>query len=123
MKLDELLSKANDTITVRRVYGEPYEKDGLTVIPAAVVTGGGGGGSGHDEKGESGEGAGFGMAGRPAGAFVIKDGQVTWRPAVDPNRLIAIVGLVVAAYLVSRPRFFRAKARAVREISRARRHH
>ena len=37
MKLDELLSKANDTITVRRVYGEPYEKDGLTVIPAAVV--------------------------------------------------------------------------------------
>src|SRR6478752_6102098 len=68
MKLDELLSKANDTITVRRVYGEPYEKDGLTVIPAAVVTGGGGGGSGHDEKGESGEGAGFGMAGRAAGA-------------------------------------------------------
>ncbi len=66
---------------------------------------------------------GFGMAGRPAGAFVIKDGQVIWRPAVDPNRLIAVIGLVVAAYLISRPRFFRAKARAVREISRARRHH
>ncbi len=63
------------------------------------------------------------MAGRPAGAFVIKDGQVIWRPAVDPNRLIAVIGLVVAAYLVSRPRSFRAKARAVREISRARRHH
>lgn len=122
MKLDELLSKANDTITVRRVYGEPYVKDGLTVIPAAVVTGGGGGGSGNDEKGERGEGAGFGMAGRPAGAFVIKDGQVSWQPAVDPNRFVAVIGLVVAAYLISRPRLLRAKARAVREIRRARRH-
>jgi hypothetical protein len=63
------------------------------------------------------------MAGRPAGAFVIKDGQVTWRPAVDPNRLVAVIGLIVAAYLVSRPRLFRAKARAVREMRRARHHH
>ena len=41
MKVDELISKAKDSITVKRVYGEPYEKDGLTVIPAALVVGGG----------------------------------------------------------------------------------
>jgi hypothetical protein len=79
MTLDELMSKAKDAITVKRVYGEPYEKGGVTVIPAAMVAGGGGGGSGSDESGGNGEGGGFGMGGRPAGAFVIKDGEVTWR--------------------------------------------
>jgi hypothetical protein len=50
------------------------------------------------------------VAGRPAGAFVIKDGQVSWRPAVDPNRIITMVGLVVIAYVLSRPRLARARA-------------
>ena len=40
MKVDELISKAKDSITVKRVYGEPYVQDGLTVIPAALVAGG-----------------------------------------------------------------------------------
>ena len=82
--------KARDAITVSRVYGEPYEKDGLTVIPAARVSGGGGGGSGKDEKGGDGSGGGFGVSGRPAGAYVIRNGDVTWRPAVDPNRIVAV---------------------------------
>jgi len=110
MKVTEVLSAAKDAITVKRVYAEPYEKDGLTVIPAAVVRGGAGGGTGHDDKGQDGEGGGFGMIGRPAGAFVVKDGQVDWRPAIDPNRIVAMVGLVVIAYLLSRPRMARARA-------------
>lgn len=112
MKVNEILSQAKDAITVSRVYGEPFEKDGVTVIPAAIVGGGGGGGSGHDDKGESGEGGGFGMGGRPAGAFVVKDGQVAWRPAVDPNRIFLTMGIVVAVYLLTRPRMARARAAA-----------
>ena len=112
MKVSELFSTAKDTITVKRVYADPYEKDGLTVIPAAVVGGGAGGGSGHDEKGQEGEGGGFGVSGRPAGAYVIKDGEVSWRPAVDPNRIVTMVALVVIAYLLSRPRMVRARAKA-----------
>ncbi|MGH3331481.1 MAG: spore germination protein GerW family protein, partial [Nocardioidaceae bacterium] len=100
MKVTEVLSSARDAITVKRVYGDPYEKDGLTMIPAAAVGGGAGGGTGHDEKGQQGEGGGFGMTGRPAGAYVIKDGQVSWRPAVDPNRIIAVLGFVIVAYLL-----------------------
>lgn len=111
MKTSELLNAAKDTITVRRVYAEPYEKDGLTFIPAAVVSGGAGGGSGHDEKGQVGEGAGLGISGRPAGAYVIKDGQVSWRPAVDLNRIMTMVGCVAIVYLLSRPRMARARAR------------
>lgn len=110
MKIDEVLQAAMDAVTVKRVYGEPYERDGLTVIPAATVTGGGGGGQGHDPQGQEGEGGGFGVTGRPAGAYVIKGGQVSWRPAVDPNRVVLMAGLVVIAYLLSRPRLVRARA-------------
>lgn len=102
MKFDDLIASAKDAVTVSKVFGEPYEKDGITFIPAARVMGGGGGGTGQDDDGQLGEGGGFGMTGRPSGAFVIRDGNVTWRPAVDPN--VIIVGLVVVtvAVLVSR---------------------
>lgn len=110
MNVADVFSSTRDAITVKRVYAEPYEKDGLTVIPAAVVRGGAGGGAGHDEKGQDGEGGGFGVSGHPAGAYVIQDGQVSWRPAIDPNRITAVVGLVLIAYLLSRPRVVRARA-------------
>jgi uncharacterized spore protein YtfJ len=80
------------------VFAEPYETDGVTVIAAATVAGGAGGGGGHDEHGQEGEGGGFGVAARPAGAYVIKDGRVQWRPAVDVNRLFATIGAVAIAY-------------------------
>jgi uncharacterized spore protein YtfJ len=110
MKVSEFLTEAKDAITVKRVYAEPYEKDGLTVIPAAVVGGGGGGGGGHDNEGQEGEGGGFGIRARPAGAYVIKDGSVSWRPAVDPNRIAIVVGVVMVVYLLTRPRMKRARS-------------
>lgn len=33
----ESLSQAREAITVRRVYGDPYQEEGVTVIPAANV--------------------------------------------------------------------------------------
>lgn len=109
MDVQELLSQARDAITVKRVYGEPYERDGTTVIPAAdVAGGGGGGGSGHDEEGSGGDGAGFGLAARPAGVYLIRDGQVDWKPAVNVNRIIlggqvvGIVALLTAGAILSR---------------------
>lgn len=102
MKFPDALDNANDAITVRRVFAEPYERDGLTVIPAAAVIGGGGGGSGTDPQGQQGEGGGFGVGARPVGAYVIKDGRVHWRPAIDVNRVITIAGLVAIAYLLGR---------------------
>jgi len=104
-----------DLVTVKRVYGEPYEKNGLTVIPAAAVRGGGGGGRRDGE--EAGDGGGLGVTARPSGAWIIQDGEVTWKPAVDANRIVLggqIVGvfalLVVARLLGQRP----ARSRASR---------
>jgi uncharacterized spore protein YtfJ len=110
MKVTDMLGAAQDSITVRRVFGEPYEKDGTTIITAARVAGGGGGGGGHDSSDQEGEGAGFGLHARPSGAYVIRNGQVRWEPAIDLNRILAVVGIVAVAYLLSRPRTIRARA-------------
>jgi uncharacterized spore protein YtfJ len=101
VKVAEVLNAAKDTITIKRVFGEPYEKDGLTVIPAAVVRGGAGGGSVRDDRGQEGGGGGYGVSSRPAGAFVIKDGQISWRLAVDPNSIVVMIGLAVVASLLN----------------------
>ena len=115
MTLDELTRTVTDSITVKRVFAEPYERDGVTVIAAATVAGGGGGGGGHDdERHQGGEGGGFGLTARPAGAYVIKDGQVSWRPAVDVNRLITTIGAIAVAYLLSRARVARVRAKVAR---------
>jgi uncharacterized spore protein YtfJ len=42
--IDALVKGHRDAVTVKRVFGEPYQKNGVTVIPAAKVMGGGGGG-------------------------------------------------------------------------------
>ena len=102
MDFQDYISRAQDAMTVRKVYGEPIERDGLTVIPAARVMGGSGGGTGQDDEGQQGEGGGFGLIARPAGAFVIRDGEITWRPAVDPNTVIvAAAAVTITAILVS----------------------
>jgi uncharacterized spore protein YtfJ len=112
MRVAELASTVRDAITVSRVFAEPYAKDGVTIIAAATVVGGAGGGGGHDDRGQEGEGGGFGMVARPAGAYVIKDGRVRWRPAVDVNRLVATIGAVATAYLFTRARIEKARATA-----------
>jgi uncharacterized spore protein YtfJ len=112
MKVAELVTSVRDAITVSRVFAEPYVTDGVTIIAAATVVGGAGGGGGHDDRGQEGEGGGFGVVARPAGAYVIKDGRVRWRPAVDVNRLTATIGAVAIAYLFTRARIEKARATA-----------
>ncbi len=93
----EAIKEARDAMTVRRVYGDPYQEEGVTVIPAATVMGGAGGGG--DQAGNG--GGGFGVVARPAGAWVIKDGDVRWRPAIDLNRTIFMGELVAIAALLT----------------------
>ena len=61
--VNELLGGAQDAITVKRVFGDPIETEGVTVIPAAKVGGGGGGGGDNENNG----GGGFGLGARPVG--------------------------------------------------------
>jgi uncharacterized spore protein YtfJ len=124
MQVEDILDQAREALTVRRVFGEPIERDGVTIIPVANVMGGGGGGWGEGPwpppgateatattnplgaeaaataddprigSSGSGSGVGFGVRATPAGAYVIKDGAVRWEPAMDLTR-VAIMGQVV----------------------------
>jgi uncharacterized spore protein YtfJ len=116
--LSSALSKLDafkDVLTVKRVFGDAYEVDDVTVIPVAAVRGGGGGGGGEgdapDAQGTgSGAGLGFGVNVRPVGVYVVKDGAVTWSPSIDPMRIVmggqvvALAGILVLGRVLTHHR-------------------
>lgn len=138
MDVGNLLLKASDNLSVRRAFGAAYEKDDMLIIPVAIVGGGGGGGTGrsrtpdaaaspgrppegdpagHDPAGhdpapqDSGrvdDGMGFGGVVLPAGAYVVKGGQVRWVPAVDVSMVafasVSLVWVLARAWTRSRRR-------------------
>jgi uncharacterized spore protein YtfJ len=106
--VENLLAQVADNLSVRRAFGTAYEKDGMLIIPVALVAGGGGGGAGRNRRGDpaagpdsppeaaataddstpqdsgrTGAGGGFGGLILPSGAYVVKGDQVRWVPAVD----------------------------------------
>jgi uncharacterized spore protein YtfJ len=105
MDVANLLTKVSDNLSVRRAFGTGYEKDGMLIIPVAVVAGGGGAGTRHPRHRDPAAGAGHRPAGDPAGheatpqdsdagggfgglvvpvgAYVVTGGQVRWVSAVD----------------------------------------
>jgi uncharacterized spore protein YtfJ len=98
MDVQEMVTRSQDTATVGRVYGEPHEKDGTTVIPAARVSARGG--SGAAQGGEH-SGGGFRADAEPVGAFVIREGEVEWKPVFDLSstvrrgQLVGVIALLV----------------------------
>ena len=105
MEAGKLLEKVSDQLSVRRAFGTPYEKDGVLIIPVAMVVGGGGGGTARP-RGPAAEaaaqdavpgdaGGGFGGLILPTGVYVVKGDQVRWVPAVDVTlAVLASLGLV-----------------------------
>ncbi|GAA3811171.1 spore germination protein GerW family protein [Cellulomonas soli] len=110
-----IVRAASDTLTVRRVFGEAYERDGVLVIPVAKVIGGTGSGGGtgahrpesDTEPGSAGPasegeggGGGFAVRVRPVGVYVIDEHGTHWRPALDLNRVI-LGGQAVGALAIT----------------------
>ena len=129
MDLKEFVSKGQEVMTVKRVFGEPYVQNGVTVVPAARIRGAVGGGGGDDKsenhEGE-GEGGGLMIAAAPVGVYVIQGEKVTWIPSFDLNRVILGAQLIaVVALIVSRswaPRATKHKGKPRRPLKAARRH-
>jgi uncharacterized spore protein YtfJ len=99
MDVRDILASSQRAMSAGMVFGPPFSKDGVTVIPAARVWGGAGGG--HQQKGRSVPGAnggGFGVKAKPAGAYVLRGQKVQWMPAVDPNQIV--VGFQILAVMV-----------------------
>lgn len=123
MDVENLLAKASDSLSVRRAFGAPYEKDGILIIPVAIVLSGGGAGTSPPQRGnptarhdsppeksamaadaaaqDSGRmdaGGGFGGLVLPSGAYVVKGDEVRWVPAVDVT-IVALASLSLARAL------------------------
>jgi uncharacterized spore protein YtfJ len=113
MDVENLLAKVSDNLSVRRAFGAAYEKDGLLIIPVAMVAGGGGGGTSRPRPGHPADpaapdaapeeservdaGGGFGGLVLPTGAYVVKGDQVRWVSAVDTTiAVLASLSLVRA---------------------------
>jgi uncharacterized spore protein YtfJ len=95
MEVENILAKASEHLSVRRAFGTAYEKDGMLIIPVALVAGGGGGGTAVAEKDGAPQdsrrpdaGGGFGGVVLPSGAYVVQGDQVRWVPAVDTTILV-----------------------------------
>lgn len=114
MNAKDLLAKIGNNLSVGRSFGTAYEKDGLYIIPVALVAGGGGGGEGPSgspasDEGEqseenvedspNGSGTGFGGVVVPVGAYVVKDQEVRWVPAINTT-LLALAGLGVLRLII-----------------------
>jgi uncharacterized spore protein YtfJ len=124
MDVENILARASENLSVRRAFGAAYEKDGMLIIPVALVAGGGGGGTGttrarggdsaarpegapagaagqdaaSQDPGRTGDGGGFGGVVLPSGAYVVKGDQVRWVPAVDAT-IIALASLSLVRVL------------------------
>ncbi len=53
MDAENLLARASENFSVRRAFGAAYEKNGVLIIPVALVAGGGGGGTSRPRPGNS----------------------------------------------------------------------
>src|SRR5262245_38221115 len=102
---DELLQRIGQTVgqkaTVATVFGDPVEREGVTVVPVAKARfgfGGGGGGGVRDGDEGSGGGGGGGAVVSPMGYIELRGGIAQFRRISGPFDL---VGVVVAASLAA----------------------
>lgn len=101
--VERLARQVGINANARCIYGEPVERDGVTVITVGKAIYGFGGGSGENEK-ETGSGGGGGAAVTPVGYIEIKNGESRFRPIRDPMIYVSLLAVAapVAAFVVWR---------------------
>ena len=101
--VQDLADRIGAKVGAQAVFGEPVERDGVTVIPVARAAWGFGGGSGQGDEGE-GTGGGGGASTTPIGYVEIKDGQTSFKPIVDIRPFVVAAAFGLAAGLVAAAR-------------------
>jgi uncharacterized spore protein YtfJ len=88
------------------IFGEPVERDGITVIPVAKARWGFGGGVGS-RKDEDGAGGGGGAQVTPVGFIELKNGTAEFRPIRTFSLPWIIAGGLATAFLLRQTRLKR----------------
>ncbi len=93
------------------VYGEPVERDGVTVIPVAKARWGFGGGGGHrkdkgdgDKQEEGGVGGGGGVQVTPVGFIEIRNNEANFRPIRSVSLSWILAGSIISLLLLLKRR-------------------
>jgi uncharacterized spore protein YtfJ len=96
--VDGLLERVGQTVggkaRASTVFGEPVEREGITVIPVAKARFGfGGGGGAGTREGEEGSGAGGGGGAvvTPVGYIEVRDGTAEFKRISNPVDLLVVV--------------------------------
>jgi uncharacterized spore protein YtfJ len=89
------------------IFGDPIERDGVTVIPVAKARWGFGGGAGS-RKEEDGAGGGGGAQVTPVGFIELKNGEAEFRPIKTVSLPWVIAG-GLATFLLMRRIFARVR--------------
>ena len=87
----QMLDRVRDTLSARRVFGDPVERAGVTVIPVAASIGGGGGG----DSPKGGVGGGFGGISIPVGVYEVRDDGVRFVPSRGVIEMAISAAIVV----------------------------
>src|SRR5262249_48337919 len=93
--LERLAEKIGVHARASTVFGDPVERDGVTVIPVARARwgfgGGGGGGRGGGAESGSGGGGGGGMVITPVGYIEMRAGKSRFRPIRGSSALLPLL--------------------------------
>ncbi len=106
--LERLAGTVGGSVQAQAVYGQPVEREGITIIPVARVIYGFGGGGGDKASGtEHGEGGGGGAQVQPVGFISVRGGSAEFRSIPDPSaearRIFALlVGAGLGGWLLFR---------------------
>jgi uncharacterized spore protein YtfJ len=104
--LERIGGQLGPTVKASTVFGDPVERDGLTIIPVARAAWGFGGSaaSGHEtNRPARGGGGGGGMSMSPVGYIEMANGRAEFRPVRQPGSpLPYVVGAVALVLLAVR---------------------
>jgi uncharacterized spore protein YtfJ len=96
--IQTVVERVGGEFRAAKVFGEPVERDGTTVIPVAAMRMGFGGGTNSDpSKHQDGEGAGGGGTMTAVGYIELKDGKTRFVPVMRIERMVVAL---LAAVLV-----------------------
>jgi uncharacterized spore protein YtfJ len=107
--VNDLLERIGQTIGEKAqasaIFGEPVDREGVTVVPVAKARfgfGGGGGGGTSEESQGFGRGGGGGVAVTPIGYIEVRDGGSTFKRISTAADLLALVAAASLALIAVR---------------------
>jgi uncharacterized spore protein YtfJ len=107
--VNDLLERIGQTVGDRAqasaIFGEPVEREGVTVVPVAKARfafGGGGGGGTREEREGFGRGGGGGVAVTPIGYIEVRDENSSFKRISTSADLLALVAAASLALIAIR---------------------